>query len=72
MISCLLIFSLYLEKSFVCSFIIKMSCRYSQQVERLIFQERDLCVGRDKCHAALPFRLPLRYQSNMDDLKRLQ
>lgn len=49
-----------------------MSCRYSQQVERLIFQERDLCVGRDKCHAALPFRLPLRYQSNMDDLKRLQ
>lgn len=49
-----------------------MSCRYSEQVERLIFQERDLCVGRDKCHAALPFRLPLRYQTNMDDLKRLQ
>lgn len=47
-----------------------MSCRYSEQVERLIFQERDLCVGRDKCHAALPFRLPLRYQTNMDDLKR--
>lgn len=45
------------------NFVFKMWCRYSEQVECLIFQERDLRVGRDKCHAALPFRLPLRYQT---------
>lgn len=50
-------------ESFCCviNFVFKPRCRYWEQVERLFFQERDLCVGRHKCHAALPFRLPFRY-----------
>lgn len=59
----------------LCCFInlvFKPSRRYSERVECLFFQERDLCVGRHKCHAALPLRLPFRYHINMDNLKRLQ
>ena len=56
-------------RSFV-HFVFKPPCRYSEQVERLFFQERDLRVGRHKCHAALPFRLPFRYHINMTRLQR--
>lgn len=47
----------------VCAF--KLSCRYSEQVECVIFSAADLCMGRNICHSALPLWLPIRYQVNI-------